>query len=351
MSDNLPAATPAAQQTPAVVGSEIPGVNRAAIFMINLSPDDAAEIMKHLTPKQVQKLTTAMAKLRDVDKIMLNSVMQEFIAAADNQTSIGIGNDSYIRKVLTSALGEEKANAMLDKILTGENTKGLDTLKWIEPRQVADIIKLEHPQIQSIILSYLEPDQAAEVIKFFDPKVRLDLILRISDLETIHPVALRELNDILEKQFAGNSNTSTRHLGGVQTSANIMNFLDSSIEAELMTDLKTRDPELGQKIQDLMFVFDNILDVDDRGLQLILREVQSDRLITALKGADIAVKEKIFKNMSKRAAEMLKDDLEAKGPVKVSDVEAAQKEIIAIARRLADSGEIALGSKGGEEMI
>jgi flagellar motor switch protein FliG len=330
---------------------ELTGIDRAAIFMINLSSEDAAIIMKFLSPKQIQKLTTAMAKLQDVNKSMLNTVMQEFIELSDSQTSLGIGNDEQIRAMLNSALGEEKASAMLDKILSGENTKGLDTLKWIEARQVADIIRLEHPQIQSIILSYLEPDQAAEVLQYFDAKGRLDLILRISDLDSIHPVALRELNDILEKQFSGNNNTSTRQLGGVQTAANLMNFLDSSIEGELMNELKERNPELGQSIQDLMFVFDNLVDVDDKGLQNILRDVSSDVLILALKGADTAIKNKVFNNMSKRAADLLRDDLEAKGPVKVSEVESAQKEIIAIARRMAEAGEISLGSKGGEAMI
>jgi flagellar motor switch protein FliG len=341
-----PAAPPAAPAIP-----ELTGVDRAAIFMINLSNEDAANIMKFLSPKQIQKLTTSMAKLQDVSKAMLNSVMQEYITLADSQTALGIGNDEHIRNMLNSALGEEKAGAMLDKILSGENTKGLDTLKWIEARQVAEIIRLEHPQIQSIILSYLEPDQAAEVLKYFDEKGRLDLILRISDLDSIHPVALRELNDILEKQFSGNNNTSTRQLGGVQTAANLMNFLDSGIEAELMTSLKERDPELGQSIQDLMFVFDNLIDVDDKGMQSILREVSSDVLILALKGANSAVKNKVFGNMSKRAADLLRDDLEAKGPVKISEVEAAQKEIIATARRMAEAGEISLGAKGGEEMI
>ena len=330
---------------------DISGVTRAAIFIMNLPNEDAAQVMKHLGPKQVQKLGIAMAALEKVDKSQLDLVMQEFMDQVRQQTSLGIDSDEYIRDVLTNALGQEKAGNMLDRILKGGNTKGLDTLKWMEPRAVADIIRLEHPQIQSIILSYLDSDHAAAVMAFFDDKVRLDLILRIATLESVHPLALEELNDIMEKQFSGKASTATKEVGGLQTAANIMNFLDSGIEAELMAELKERNPDLSQNIQDLMFVFDNLVDVDDRDIQKILREVSSDILILALKGADVNVKEKIFRNMSKRAGELLKDDLEAKGPVKVSEVETAQKEILSIARRMSDAGEITLGNKAGEEMI
>lgn len=327
------------------------GATRAAIFIMNLAKEDAAQVMKHLGPKQVQKLGIAMAALEKVDKDQLDSVMQEFIDQAERQTSLGIDSDDYIRDVLTDALGQEKAGSMLDRILKGGNTKGLDTLKWMEPRAVADIIRVEHPQIQSIVLSYLDSDHAAAVLSFFDEKVRLDLILRIATLESVHPLALQELNDIMEKQFSGRSSAATKQVGGLQTAANIMNFVDSAIEAELMTELKERNPDLGQNIQDLMFVFDNLVDVEDRDIQKILREVTTDMLVLALKGADISIKDKIFHNMSKRASELLKDELEAKGPVRVSEVEAAQKDILGIARRLADAGEITLGNKAGEEMI
>ena len=328
-----------------------PGVTRAAIFIMNLPREDAAQVMKHLGPKQVQKLGIAMAELEKVDKSQLDSVMQEFIDQVQRQTSLGIDSDDYIREVLTNALGQDKAGNMLDRILKGGNTKGLDTLKWMEPRAVADIIRLEHPQIQSIVLSYLDPDHAAAVLAFFDERVRLDLILRVATLESVHPMALQELNDIMEKQFSGRTSTTTKQVGGLQTAANIMNFVDSAIETELMAEIKERNPDLGQNIQDLMFVFDNLIDVDDRDIQKILREVSTDMLVLALKGADTGVKEKIFRNMSKRASELLRDDLDAKGPVRVSEVEVAQKDILSIARRLADAGEITLGNKAGEEMV
>ncbi|HBO2178691.1 TPA: flagellar motor switch protein FliG, partial [Pseudomonas aeruginosa] len=228
---------------------------------------------------------------------------------------------------------------------------GLDSLKWMEPRAVADVIRYEHPQIQAIVVAYLDPDQAAEVLSHFDHKVRLDIVLRVSSLNTVQPSALKELNLILEKQFAGNSNATRTTMGGVKRAADIMNYLDSSIEGQLMDSIREVDEDLSGQIEDLMFVFDNLADVDDRGIQALLREVSSDVLVLALKGSDEAIREKVFKNMSKRAAELLRDDLEAKGPVRVSEVEGAQKEILTIARRMAESGDIVLGGKGGEEMI
>lgn len=330
--------------------NSLSGVQRAAVFMLNLEKEDAAEIMRHLGPKQVQRLGLAMAKMKNVDRHTLDDVLTDFLEDAGVQTNLGIDSDDYIRNVITNALGEEKAGGILDRILQGGDTKGLDTLKWMEPKAVYDVIRLEHPQIQSIILSYLDSDMAAEILSHFADRVRLDIMLRISDLQSIQPNALSELNQIMEKRFSGKASSSSRALGGVKTAAEIMNHLDSSIETEIMTEIKERDPDLGQNIQDLMFVFDNFVDVDDRGIQTLLREVSSDTLILALKGADVAVKEKIFANMSKRASELLRDDLEAKGPVKLSEVESAQKEILGIARRMADAGEMVLG-RGGEEMI
>jgi len=201
------------------------------------------------------------------------------------------------------------------------------------------------------VVAYLDPDQAGEVLSHFDHKVRLDIVLRVSSLNTVQPAALKELNLILEKQFSGSTNTSRASLGGVKRAADIMNYLDSSIEGQLMDAIRDVDEDLSSQIEDLMFVFDNLAEVDDRGIQVLLREVSSDVLVMALKGADDGIKEKVFKNMSKRAGELLRDDLEAKGPVRVSDVENAQKEILTIARRMAEAGEIVLGSKGGEEMI
>jgi flagellar motor switch protein FliG len=335
----------------AAVAIKLTRVDKAAILLLSLGETDAAQVLRHMGPKEVQRVGVAMAQMRNVHREQVEQVMSEFVEVVGDQTSVGIGSDGYIRKMLTQALGEDKANGLIDRILLGGNTSGLDSLKWMEPRAVADVIRFEHPQIQAIVVAYLDPDQAGEVLGHFDHKARLDIILRVSSLNTVQPAALKELNQILEKQFSGNANTSRTNLGGIKRAADIMNFLDSSIEGQLMDSIREVDEDLSGQIEDLMFVFNNLSDVDDRGIQALLREVSSDVLVLALKGSDDAIKEKIFKNMSKRAAELLRDDLEAKGPVRVSDVETAQKEILTIARRMAEAGEIVLGGKGGEEMI
>lgn len=340
---------------PAPPGDQQPKVNlskidQAAILLLSLGESSAAEVLKHMGPKEVQTLGTAMAQLANVQQYEVEVVLNNFMDEVRTQTGLGMGADGYIRDMLVSALGEDKAHGLIDRILLGGNTTGLDTLKWMEARSIADIIRNEHPQIQAIVLAYLDADQSGEVLQFFPEKVRLDVMLRVASLDTVQPSALQELNDILEKQFSGGAGSQTKDIGGYKTAAEIINNLDSSVSGELMDAIREVDEDLGTQIQDLMFVFDNLKEVDDRAIQALLREVSSDVLILALKGADEELQDKIFGNMSKRAAELLRDDLEAKGPVKVSDVEGAQKEILTIARRMADAGEIQLGG-GGDDMI
>ena len=331
--------------------AEMSGPDRAAILLMSLGEAEAASVLKHMGPKEVQKVGAAMASLQNISKSQVSTVLDAFVQEVSEQTALGVGSDEYVRNVLVSALGEDKAGGLIDRILLGRNSKGLEALKWMDPRAVAEIVRLEHPQIIAIVLSYLDPDHAAEVISHLPEKMVSDIVMRIATLDGVQPNALQELDQILERQFSGNSGAKTSTVGGVKPAANIMNFLDSTTEERIMGLIAEQDEELSQKIQDLMFVFDNLIDIDDRGIQMLLREVQTDSLITAMKGADEALKEKIFKNMSKRAAETLRDDLEAKGPVRVSDVEAAQKEILTVARRLADSGEIMLGGGGGEQFV
>ena len=329
---------------------KIAKLDQAAILMMSLGEKEAAEVLKHLGPKDVQRIGTAMTTLSDVQQDHVEFVLSNFLTEARNASSLGVGSDGYIRNMLVEALGEDKASSLVDKIMVGDTSSGLDTLKWMDPRSVADIIRNEHPQIQAIVISHLDGDQSAQVLSNLAEKVRMDIVMRVASLEAVQPSALQELNSILEKQFSGNAGSQAKSMGGIKVAAEIMNNLESSVEAELMESIKEVDEELGNTIQDLMFVFDNLKGVDDRGIQAILREVSSDLLIVALKGADDELKEKIFGNMSKRAAELLRDDLEAKGPVKLSEVEGAQKEILVIARRMADAGEIVLGG-GGEEML
>ena len=322
------------------------GTERAAILLLTLGENEAAQVLKHMGAKEVQRIGTAMAKLANVSREEVQGVISEFTSSVDSQTSLGVGADEFLRKVLVDALGADKAESIIDRISIGRSTKGLEALKWMDPRAVAELIRLEHPQIISIVLAYLDADQSAEVLQLLPAAVRSDVIARIALLDGVQPSALSELDDIMEKQFAGRSTGKTSVLGGAKAAANILNFLDPSQESALMEQVAKSDEALAARIEELVFVFDNLLELDDRGMQELLRNVASDQLLLALKGTDDALKEKIFKNMSQRAAEMLKDDLEAKGPVRVSEVENAQKEILKTARKLAESGTIALGGKG-----
>ncbi|MGI5310114.1 flagellar motor switch protein FliG [Rheinheimera sp. WS51] len=331
--------------------AKLDGVEKAAILLLSLSEEDAAQILKHLEPKQVQKVGLAMAQMVDLNQAKITAVHSLFIEQIQNFSTIGFQSEEFIKRALTAALGEEKAANLIDQIVLGGGAKGLDSLKWMDSKQVASIIRNEHPQIQTIVLSYLEPEQSAEILSQFPEKVRLDLTMRIANLEEVQPAALQELNEIMEKQFAGQAGTQTAKMGGLKAAADILNYMDTNVEGMLMDAIRENDEEMAQQIQDLMFVFENLVDVDDRGIQTLLREVQQDVLMKALKGTDENLKEKILKNMSKRAAELLQDDLEAMAPVRVSDVEAAQKEILSTARRLSDAGEIMLGGGGGDDFL
>jgi flagellar motor switch protein FliG len=324
------------------------GTERAAILLLTLGEQEAAQVLKHMGAKEVQRIGTAMAKLTGVSREEVTGVVSDFNTSVESQTAVGVGTDEFLRKVLVDALGQDKAASIIDRINIGRSTKGLEALKWMDPRAVAELIRLEHPQIISIVLAYLDADQSAEVLTHLPANVRADVVVRIATLDGVQPSALSELDDIMEKQFAGKQGGVTSVLGGAKAAANIINFLEPSAEGAIMEQISRVDAALGQRIQDLIFVFDNLIELDDRSMQELLRQVPGDRLMLAMKGSEDALKEKIFKNMSQRAAEMLKDDLEAKGPVRISEVEAAQKEILAAARKLAEAGTISLGGKGEE---
>jgi len=329
----------------------VDGVEKSAIFLMTLGENDAASVLKYLEPKEVQKISAAMMKLKNLSREDIAQVFGEFIVSASSKTTIGMDSSDYIRSMLTKALGDDKAKGLLDRLMHNSDTSGIESLKWMDPGAVAEMIGNEHPQIIATILVHLEPDQAADILKMLTERTRNDVLLRISTLDGVQPVALRELNDVLGKLMAGGGGGKKNLQGGVTTAAEILNFMGGTLETEMMENVRSYDPELAQKIEDKMFVFENLLDIDDRGIQLILREVQSESLIIALKGASEELREKIFKNMSKRASEMMREDLEAKGPVKLSEVEANQKEILKIVRRLSDEGQIALGSKGEEAYV
>ncbi|MCM0045395.1 MAG: flagellar motor switch protein FliG [Burkholderiaceae bacterium] len=327
------------------------GVQKAAVLMLALGEDEAAEVMKFLSPREVQQLGATMSTMKSVQSEELEQVLAEFRRETEQQTSIGVDSDDYIRSVLTKALGDDKATSLLNRILGAREASGIESLKWMDGQSVSELIRNEHPQIIATILVHLERDHASEVLSYFTERLRNDVVLRIATLDGVQPAALRELNDVLTKLLTGNEGLKKKQMGGVRAAAEIMNFFSGEHETAVMNNLKNYDSDMAQKIMDEMFVFDNIIDIDDRGIQTILREVPSEALIVALKGAGQELREKIFANMSQRAGEMLKEDLEAKGPVRLSEVETQQKEILTIVRRLADEGAIQLGAKGEDPYV
>ncbi len=326
------------------------GITKSAMLLLTLGEDEAAEVLKHLGPREVQKLGAAMAALKSVPRDQVEAVVDEFYEETLRGAPV-TADEEYIRGMLTKALGDDRAANLISRILQGGDTAGIESLKWMDSATVADLIKNEHPQIIATILVHLEYDHAGEILKHFTERLRNDVILRIATLDGVQPTALQELNDALTRILSGSANIKKTAMGGVRTAAEILNFVGTAHETAVIDNVREYDPDLAQKILDEMFVFENLIDVDDRGIQLLLREVQSESLILALKGANEAMREKVFKNMSQRAAEMLREDLESKGPVRLSEVEREQKEILKIARRLADEGQIQLGGKGEDEFI
>jgi flagellar motor switch protein FliG len=329
------------------VPQSIQSTRSAAMLLLALGESEAATVLKHLDAKVVQRLGIEMAQLKSASREEVSNVLGGFVQLMEAQADIKVGSDEYIRKVLIEALGDDKANSIIDRILLGHKRKGLDVLKWMEPRQIAEIIRLEHPQVLAIILAYLDTDQAASVLAEFPEWLQADVLLRIAQLDGVHPDALSKLDEMIEKQVSGKGGQVSAKLGGAKSAASILNFVKPTV----LDQIRKVDEGMCQKLQDMMFVFDDLIDIDDRGIQELLREIDSAKLVVALKGTEPALTEKFLKNMSQRAAEMLRDDMETKGPVKLSEVEAAQKEIISIARRLADLGTIQLGGSAAEEYV
>lgn len=326
------------------------GAQRAAILLLSLGEQDAAMVLKHLDARDVQTVGSAMAALKNISRDQANHVLERFSQELEQQTPLGVGTEEYVRKVLVNALGEQKAGSLIDRILLGRSSKGLESLKWMESRGIAQMVGQEHPQIIALVLAHLEPEQAAEVIGHLPDRTRSDVVMRIATLDGVQPHALHELDEIMERQFSGNgSKLKSATVGGLKAAANILNNMESSRETELIGAIRKLDSTLGDRIEELMFTFEDLVGIDDRSMQTLLREVQSARLVIALKGCDAKLREKFFTNMSQRAADMLRDDLEVAGPVKLSEVDAAQKEILATARKLADAGQINIG--GNEEMV
>jgi flagellar motor switch protein FliG len=328
--------------------SRLTSTDRSAVIMLLLGEQQAADIIRYLSPREVQALGSAMVGVADLSQEAVNIVLDDFVVTIKQQTSLGLGTGDYVEKVLNRALGEDKAATVLGRIMPGSSSKGLEILRWMDARSIGDMIREEHPQVVAIILSVLEYDVAADVLNFLPPENRAEIMQRVASLETVQPSAMDELEGIMKQQFSSSSSAKSSSFGGVSTAAKIMNFTKVNLETAIMSGVSNLDEELALKIQDSMFTFDNLAGVDNRAIQVLMRSVESDLLMTALKGADEEVRDKFLGNMSQRAKVMFLDDMEAKGPIRITDVEDAQKNIMRLARVLSDKGELVLAGRGDD---
>jgi len=327
------------------------GVEDAAILLMSLGEEEASEVFKHLQPKEVQKLGETIAKLKVVPRTRVDEVLEKFDKVAGAQSMLVSDTDEYVRQVLRKALGEDKANLLLDRILQGSDVSSIESLKWMDPASVAELLRNEHPQIVAAILAHLDFDQVSSVLKLWSERSRNEVLIRIATLDGVQPTALKDLNEVMSQILAGGDRMKKSSLGGVKAAAEIINMMGSATEASALDYIRELDSELAQKVMDNMFTFDDLDKVDDKGIQSLLKEVQSESLVLALKGANPDLREKIFRNMSTRAAETLREDLDSRGPVRLSEVEAEQKEMLKIVRRLVDEGQIVLATGGDDQFL
>ncbi len=328
--------------TAAISGSE-----RAAIFLMSLNESEAAEIMRHMPVGDVQKIGQAMATLRNVSRTQADQVLANFTSSIETQAPLSSASPQSLKRLLSKSLGEDKATSLMERFVD-DQPKGLESLQMMDPKEITEIVLHEHPQVIAIVLAGLDPAKSAKVISELPRKMSTDIITRVAKMQEIPQDAIIELDNVMQHRFSQSGGFKSTEIGGVRSAAEILNILEKDIEQKVIEELDERDPSLSQEIQDSMFVFENLLEADDRGIQALVREVTSDVLILALKGADETIQDKIFGNMSKRAAELLRDDLEAKGPVRITDVEEAQKEIVAAARKLVDDGKLMIGTGGND---
>jgi flagellar motor switch protein FliG len=328
------------------------GIEDAAILLMSLGEEHAGEIFKHLAPKEVQRMGETIAKMTSISRERLDGVLDKFNTLAGEQSMLVTDNDGYLRSVLKRALGEDKAALLIDRILQGDDVSGIESLKWMDAGAVAELMRNEHPQIVAAILVHLESEQAADVLKQFTERQRNEVLVRVATLDGIQPSAMRDLNDVLSKVLAGSASRVTKtHLGGVKPAAEIINMLGGTLETSVIDYIRSADNDLAQRILDNMFTFDDLMRLDDKGIQSLMKEIQTESLVIALKGATPELREKIFRNMSTRAAETLREDLESRGPVRVSEVEAEQKELLKVVRRLSDEGVIVIGGDGDDSFV
>jgi flagellar motor switch protein FliG len=327
------------------------GLENAAILLMSLGEEEAAGVLKHLSPKEVQGLGETISKMKSIPRDRVDGVLQLFTDVTSEQSMLVTDTDEYVKSVLRKALGDDKANLLIDRIMQGGDTAGIESLKWMDPSSVGELLRMEHPQIVAAILVHLDFDQAAEVLKTFTERQRNEVLVRVATLDGIQPSALKDLNEVMGRVLAGGERTRKSMLGGVKAAAEMINLMGTSVETAVLDYIREADSELAQKIMDNMFTFDDLEKIDDKGIQALLKEVQSESLVIALKGATPEMREKVFKNMSTRAAETLREDLESRGPVRVSEVEAEQKEMLKVVRRLADEGQIVLSGGSDDDFL
>ncbi len=327
------------------------GLEKAAILLMTMGEAEAAEVFKHLAPKEVQRLGETIARMKSVTRERVDQVMDSFEKVAASESLLVADSNEYVKAVLRRALGDDKANLLIDRIMQGNDVTGIESLKWMDPTSVAELLRNEHPQIVAAILVHLDFDQASEVLKLFTERQRNEVMVRIATLDGIQPMALRDLNEVMSKVLAGGDRSRKSTLGGAKAAAEILNMLGSAVETSVLDFVREADNDLAQKIMDNMFTFDDLVKIDDKGIQALMKEVQSDSLVIALKGATPGLRDKIFRNMSTRAAETLREDLDSRGPVRLSEVEAEQKELLKIVRRLVDEGQIVLAGGGDEQFV
>lgn len=330
---------------------ELTGTQKSAILMMLLGEDEAAEVLKNLSPREVQHLGTAMYSVQTADQETVNSVLDEFLEIIKKQTSIGMGAGNYIRNVLNKALGDDKAQSVLSRITPASSERPIEILDWMDARSIAELVQDEHPQIVALIVSYLDYGLASDVLGLLELNLQSEVITRIATLEMVDPEALKELEKVMQRKFKANTSLRSSQVGGVKAAAKIMNFTKEAMERRILTDVKKVDKDLMQAIQDNMFTFENLGMSDDRSLQTLLRSVETEDLILSLKGADEVLREKLFGCMSTRAAANIQDEMEALGPIRLTEVQNAQKRIIAVARKMSDEGTIVLAGRGGDEMV
>jgi flagellar motor switch protein FliG len=330
---------------------DLTGTQKSAILMMLVGEDEATEILKNLSPREVQHLGASMYSVQGLDQDTVNLVLDEFLAIIKEQTSLGLGAGNYIRNVMTKALGDERAQSVLSRITPTSTERPIEILDWMDARSISELILDEHPQIIALIISYLDHGQASDVLAQLPEEAQADVIQRVATLQTVQPDALRELEIVMQRKFQANTSLRASQVGGIPAAAKIMNFLTQDIEARIMSSLKDDDEDLMVAIQESMFVFDNLIMSDDKSMQIIIRSVDTEDLVLALKGADEALSEKILSCMSTRAAANVQDEMEALGPVRLTEVQEAQKRIINVARRLSDEGSIVLAGRGGDDFV